>query len=77
MEDGVPNNRVAGIHGISPGSIEDRREFVVYSSNGITVRKNTSVGPSLTQQLETIKLRFVTALVITKYNEILKKYCES
>ena len=76
MEDGVPNNRVSGMHGTSPGSIGDSREFVVYSSNGIIVRKNTSVGPSLTQQLETIKLRFVTALVITKYNEIFKKHCE-
>jgi hypothetical protein len=72
----VPNKRVSGIHGISPGSVGDNREFVVYSSNGIIVRKNTSVGPSLTHQLETIKLRFLTALVITKYNEIFKKHCE-
>lgn len=77
MEDGVPNNRVAGMRGISLGSVGDSREFVVYSSNSSIVRKSTSVGLSLTQQLETIKLRFVTALVITKYNEIFRKHCES
>lgn len=72
----MSNSEVPGIIRMSPGSIEDTRGFSVYSSNGIIVRKYTSVVPSLTQQLETIKLRFVTALVITKYNEILKKHCE-